>query len=87
MFNPDQPRYANSVALQLLYSTDDTQVLFSMLSSAWPGSTRRGYAYSKAKILLAQICMREEILGDLFVPAQSAIADQLMATFDAVNRK
>lgn len=31
--------------------------------------------------------MREEILSDLFAPAQSAIASQLMATFDAVNRK
>ena len=87
MFNPEQPRYANSVTLQLPYPTDDTRVLIQYAQFGLARIFREGYAYSKAEILLAEICQRGEITGDLFTPAQPAIADQLMATLDAVNRK
>lgn len=87
MFNPEQLRYANSVTLQLPYPTDDTRVLIQYAQFGLARIYRDGYAYSKAEILLAEICQRGEITGDLFIPAQSAITDKLMAILDAVNRK
>ncbi|MDR6357370.1 DNA polymerase V [Pseudomonas psychrotolerans] len=87
MFNPEQPRYANSVTLQLPYPTDDTRVLIQYAQFGLARIYREGYAYSKAEVLLAEICQRSEITCDLFTPEQSAAADKLMTTLDAVNRK
>ena len=87
MFNPDEPRYANGVTLQLPYPTDDTRVLVQYAQFGLARIFRDGYAYSKAEILLAEICQRNEFSGDLFAPEQPASADHLMSTLDAINRK
>lgn len=87
IFNPDEPRYANGAVLELPYHTDDTRILNEYAQFGLRQIFRDGYAYSKAEILLMEICQRGEYTGDLFLPEQPVQAGKLMETMDAINRK
>ncbi|MFJ4065990.1 Y-family DNA polymerase [Pseudomonas sp. NPDC089996] len=85
MFNPDEPRYANGVVVQLPYPTDDERLLTRMALEAVERVYRQGFRYSKAEVLLMELCQRGEVTGDLFTPTQSVKAERVMQVIDGVN--
>jgi DNA polymerase V len=85
MFNPDEPRYANGVVVQLPYPTDDERLLTRMALEAVERVYREGFRYSKAEVLLMELCQRGEVTGDLFTPTQSVKAERVMQVIDGVN--
>lgn len=87
MFNPDEPRYANGAVLELPYPTGDARILNEYAHFGLRSIFMDGYAYSKAEILLMEICQRGEYTGDLFLPEQPTAAGRLVETMDAINRK
>ncbi|MBV4539916.1 Y-family DNA polymerase [Pseudomonas sp. RW4S2] len=85
MFNPDEPRYANGVVVQLPYPTDDERLLTRMALEAVERVYREGFRYSKAEVLLMELCQRGEVTADLFTPTQSVKAERVMQVIDGVN--
>ncbi|BAP77518.1 ultraviolet light resistance protein B,interruption-C [Pseudomonas sp. MT-1] len=85
MHNPNQPRYANAINCPLPYPTDDTRVLASAAVRGLDSIYRPGYAYSKAEVLLMDLCQRGEFTGDLFAATPRPGADRLMAVVDRIN--
>ncbi|WDY59636.1 Y-family DNA polymerase [Pseudomonas sp. PSKL.D1] len=85
MFNPDEPRYANGVVVQLPYPTDDERLLTRMALEAVERVYRQGFRYSKAEVLLMELCQRGEYTTDLFAPSQTLQAERVMAVIDGVN--
>ncbi|WP_046787907.1 Y-family DNA polymerase [Pseudomonas putida] len=87
MFNPDEARYANGVVVQLPYPTDDVRLLTRMALEALERVYRPGFRYSKAEVLLLELCQRGEVTGDLFAPSQTAQAERVMGVIDGVNAR
>jgi DNA polymerase V len=48
---------------------------------------RPGFAFSKAEVLLLDLCRRGEYTDDLFAPTQPEVSQKVMAVLDAVNAK
>ncbi|MGB8970974.1 MAG: Y-family DNA polymerase [Pseudomonas capeferrum] len=87
MFNPDEAKYANGVAVQLPYPTDDVRLLTRMALEAVGRVYRQGFRYSKAEVLLLQLCRRGEFTGDLFTPSQTLQTERVMSVIDGVNAR
>ena len=87
MFNPDEAKYANGVVCQLPFPTDDTRELIKACMTGLTNVFRPGFAYSKAEVLLMDLCRRTECTGDLFAPVQPARASQVMGVLDQINAK
>ncbi|WP_271105095.1 translesion error-prone DNA polymerase V subunit UmuC [Pseudomonas tohonis] len=87
MFNPDEARYANGVICELPYPTDDTRLMIQAAGKALERVYRDGFAYSKAEVLLMDLCQRNEHTMDLFAPQQSAAADRVMNVLDSINSR
>jgi len=85
MHNPNQPRYANAINCPLPYPTDDTRVLVSAAVRGLDAIYRPGYAYSKAEVLMMDLCQRGKFTGDLFAATPRPGADRLMAVVDRIN--
>ncbi|WP_339467371.1 Y-family DNA polymerase [Pseudomonas capeferrum] len=87
MFNPDEAKYANGVVVQLPYPTDDVRLLTRMTLEAVGRVYRQGFRYSKAEVLLLQLCRRGEFTGDLFTPSQTLQTERVMSVIDGVNAR
>lgn len=87
MFNPDEARYANGVICELPYPTDDTRLMIQAAGKALERVYRDGFAYSKAEVLLMDLCQRNEHTLDLFALQQSAAADRVMNVLDTINSR
>ncbi|MFK0312546.1 translesion error-prone DNA polymerase V subunit UmuC [Pseudomonas sp. NPDC090233] len=87
MFNPDEAKYANGVVVQLPYPTDDERLLTRMALEAVARVYREGFRYSKAEVLLMELCQRGEVTDDLFAPAQTVKAERVMGVIDGVNER
>ena len=87
MFNPDEAKYANGVLVELPYPTDDTRLLTKAAQEGVERVFREGFRYSKAEVLLLDLCQRGEITGDLFAAAQPVASEKLMGVLDAVNTR
>ncbi|MBK60366.1 MAG: DNA polymerase V subunit UmuC [Pseudomonas sp.] len=87
MHDVNEPKYANSVALQLPWASDDTRLITHYALIALNQVYRAGYAFSKAEVMLLDLCQRTEITGDLFAPQQPAAVTQVMAVLDEINAK
>lgn len=85
MFNPDEAKYANGVLVELPYPTDDTRLLTKAAQEGVERVFREGFRYSKAEVLLLDLCQPNEISGDLFAAAQPVASEKLMGVLDAVN--
>jgi len=85
MFNPDEAKYANGVVVALPYPTDDVRLLTKAAVQGLERVFREGYQYSKAEVLLLDLCRKGEYTEDLFATSQPVAAEKLMEVIDAVN--
>ncbi|WP_425928710.1 translesion error-prone DNA polymerase V subunit UmuC [Pseudomonas sp. NyZ201] len=85
MFNPDEVKYANGVIVEMPYPTDDVRLLTKAATGALDKLFRPGYRYSKAEVLLMELCHRGEYTTDLFAKEQPVEATRLMNVVDQIN--
>lgn len=85
MFNPEEAKYANGVVVDLPYPTDDVRLLTKAAVDALEHVFRPGFNYSKAQVLLLNLCQPGEYTDDLFAISQSAEASKVMAVLDQIN--
>lgn len=87
MHNPDEPKFARGMTLELPYQTDDTRMITHYALLALEQIYRKGYSFSKAEVMLLELCQRNEFTADLFAPQQPHESTKVMAIFDEINAK
>lgn len=85
MFNPDDAKYANGMVVDLPYPTDDVRLLTCAATQAVGKVFREGFNYSKAEVLLLNLCLPGEYTDDLFAISQPAEATRVMTVLDQIN--
>ena len=85
MFNPEEAKYANGVVVDLPYPTDDVRLLTKAAIVAVDYIYRPGFKYSKAEVMLLNLCQPGEYTDDLFAVSQSAEATRVMMVLDQIN--
>ncbi|VVP67530.1 Protein UmuC [Pseudomonas fluorescens] len=85
MFNPDEARFANGMVVELPYPTDDVRLLTGAAVDALEHVYRPGFRYSKAEVLLLNLCQPGEYTDDLFAVSQPTEATRVMAVLDQIN--
>ena len=85
MFNPDEAKYTNGVVVDLPYPTDDVRLLTKAAVDAVDHIYRPGFKYSKAEVMLLNLCQHGEYTDDLFAVSQPAEATRVMAVLDQIN--
>lgn len=85
MFNPEEAKYANGVVVDLPYPTDDVRLLTKAAVDALDRVYRPGFNYSKAEVMLLNLCQTGEYTGDLFAASQPEEATRIMAVLDQIN--
>lgn len=85
MFIPDEAKYANGVVIDLPYPTDDVRLLTTAAVDALDRIFRPGFSYSKAEVLLLNLCQPGEYTDDLFAISQPTEATRVMAVLDEIN--
>ncbi|WP_061291971.1 translesion error-prone DNA polymerase V subunit UmuC [Azotobacter vinelandii] len=85
MFNPTEPKFAKGVICTLPYPTDDARLIVRMAAEGLERVYQEGFAFSKAEVLLLDLCQRGEYTDDLFSAQQPAAAERLMGVMDAIN--
>lgn len=70
-----------------VYPSDDTRLITQAALAGLEQIYRTGYAFSKAEVLLLDLCQRGEYTADLFASTQPEASRQVMAVLDAVNAK
>ena len=85
MFNPEEAKYANGVVVDLPYPTDDVRLLIKLAVDALDRLFRPGFNYSKAEVMLLNLCQPGEYTDDLFATSQPAEASRVMAVLDQIN--
>lgn len=87
MFNPDEAKYANGVVVDLPYPTDDVRLLTRAAVEAVGQVFRAGFNYSKAEVMLLNLCQPGEYTDDLFAVSQPAEATRVMTVLDEINER
>lgn len=87
MFNPDEPKFARGVMVELPYNTDDTRLITRGAMAGLEQLYREGFAYAKAEVLLVDLRQRGEYTDDLFAEAQPAASERLMGVLDQINSR
>ena len=87
MFNPEEAKYANGVVVDLPYPTDDVRLLTKIAVDALDQLFRPGFKYSKAEVLLLNLCQRGEYTDDLFAAYQPANTTKVMTVLDQINER
>lgn len=85
MFNPEEAKYANGVVVHLPYPTDDVRLLTREAVDALDRIFRPGFKYSKAEVMLLDLCQPGEYTDDLFAVSQPADATRVMKVLDQIN--
>ena len=85
MFNPEEAKYANGVVVDLPYPTDDVRLLTKAAVDAVDHIYRPGFKYSKAEVMLLNLCQSGEYTDDLFAVSQPAEATRVMTVLDQIN--
>ncbi|MBC3336687.1 translesion error-prone DNA polymerase V subunit UmuC [Pseudomonas proteolytica] len=85
MFNPEEAKYANGVVVDLPYPTDDVRLLTKATIEAVDHIYRPGFKYSKAEVMLLNLCQPGEYTDDLFAVSQPAEATRVMTVLDQIN--
>lgn len=87
LFDPAEPRHAQGVLCPLPYPSDDLRLLTRTALAGLERLFRDGYAYSKAEVLLLDLCQRGQSTDDLFAERPPATAQRLMGVLDAINAR
>ena len=87
MFNPAEPKFAKGVICELPYPTDDTRLIICAATEGLELVYREGFAFSKAEVLLLELCGRGEYTPDLFAAEQSVAAERVMGVMDQINAR
>ncbi|PNG30944.1 translesion error-prone DNA polymerase V subunit UmuC [Pseudomonas protegens] len=87
MFNPEEAKYANGVIVDLPYPTDDVRLLTKAAVDALDRVFRPGFNYSKAEVMLLNLCQPGEYTDDLFAVSQPAEATKVMVVLDQINSR
>lgn len=87
MFNPDEAKYVNGVVIEMPYPTDDVRLLTGAAVNALDRIFRPGFKYSKAEVLLMNLCQPGEYTDDLFATAQPTEVTKVMAVLDRINER
>ena len=87
MFNPNEAKFANGVGVKLPYPTDDTRLLINAAMRALEAAYRPGFAFSKAEVLLLDLCARNEHTLDLFTEQQPQSSERVMQVLDSINAR
>ncbi|QVM99621.1 translesion error-prone DNA polymerase V subunit UmuC [Pseudomonas rhodesiae] len=85
MFNPEEAKYANGVVVDMPYPTDDVRLLTQAAAGAVDRIFRAGFNYSKAEVMLLNLCQSGEYTDDLFPASQPKEATQIMTVLDQIN--
>lgn len=85
MFNPEEAKYANGVVVDMPYPTDDVRLLIQAAVGALERLFRPGFKYSKAEVMLLNLCQHGEYIDDLFATSQPAEATRVMTVLDEIN--
>ena len=85
MFNPEEAKYAKGVVVDLPYPTDDVRLLTRAAVDALDHVFRPGFNYSKAEVLLLNLCQPGEFTEGLFAESQPAASTKLMGVLDEIN--
>lgn len=86
-FNPEEAKYANGVVVDLPYPTDDVRLLIRAAVDALHHVYRAGFNYSKAEVMLLNLCQPGEYTEDLFAESQPGSATKLMGVLDEINQR
>ena len=87
MFNASEAQYANSVVVDLPYPTDDVRMLTKVATKAVERVYRQGYRYSKAEVMLLNLCQPGEYTDDLFASIQPTDSTKVMSVLDEINNR
>ncbi|RTR58810.1 translesion error-prone DNA polymerase V subunit UmuC [Pseudomonas aeruginosa] len=87
MFNPDEPKFAKGVSVELPFPTNDTRLITKAANEGLELAFREGFNFSKAEVLLLDLRQPGEFTGDLFAPVQPERAAKTMAVMDAINAR
>ena len=87
MFNPDEPKYAKGVVVELPFPTDDTRLITRAAGEGLSHIFREGFAFSKAEILLLDLRQRGDFTDDMFAPVQPVASEQVMRVLDSINAR
>lgn len=87
MFNPEEAKYANGVVVDMPYPTDDVRLLTQAAVGALDRIFRSGFKYSKAEVMLIDLCQPGEYTDDLFAKSQSVEATRVMTILDQINER
>ena len=87
MFNPEEVKYANGLVVDMPYPTDDVRLLTRAAVSALDRIFRPGFKYSKAEVMLLNLCSPGEYTDDLFTVAQPADTRRVMMVLDQINER
>ncbi|MEQ7918245.1 translesion error-prone DNA polymerase V subunit UmuC [Xanthomonas sp. WHRI 1810A] len=87
MFNPEEAKYANGVLVELPYPTDDVRLMTKAAVEAVDRVFRPGFKYSKAEVLLLNLCQRTEYTEDLFTVSQPEATEKVMGVLDEINAR
>lgn len=87
MFNPEEAKYANGVLVDMPYPTDDVRLLTKAAVDALDRIFRPGFRYSKAEVMLLNLCQSGEYTDDLFATSQPAEATKVMTVLDQINER
>ncbi len=87
MFNPEEAKYANGVVVDLPYPSDDVRLLTKSAVDALNHLFRPGFNYSKAEVLLLDLCQPGEYTDHLFAVSQPADATKVMTVLDQINQR
>lgn len=85
MFNPEEARYAVGVVVDMPYPTDDVRLLTQAAVGALDRIFRTGFKYSKAEVMLLNLCQPGEYTDDLFATSQPIKATKIMTVLDQIN--
>jgi DNA polymerase V len=85
MFNPEEVKYANGVLVELPYPTDDVRLMTKAAVDALGRVFRPGFKYSKAEVLLLNLCQKGEYTDDLFSTSQPVTTEKVVSVLDAIN--
>ncbi|WP_166224882.1 translesion error-prone DNA polymerase V subunit UmuC [Pseudomonas atagonensis] len=86
-FNPDEAKYANGVLIELPYPTADVRLLTKAAVNTVEHVFRPGFKYSKAEVMLVNLCQPGQFTEDLFAITQSTEATSLMTVLDKINER